>query len=108
MNKATENINGLKIAPVPDYAENNHWLNLLQIEHSLYGRERDVIMDRMKDHGVQTRPVWQLNHLQKPYNNCQTDRIEKASELVKKSLCLPSSTNLRDDDLNKIINILNE
>ena len=58
--KATENINGLKIAPVPDYAENNHWLNLLQIEHSLYGRERDVIMDRMKEHGVQTRPVWQL------------------------------------------------
>ena len=106
--EATENINGLKIAPVPDYAENNHWLNLLQIEHSLYGRERDVIMDRMKDHGVQTRPVWQLNHLQKPYINCQTDRIEKATELVKKSLCLPSSTNLRDDDLNKIIHILNE
>ena len=106
--EALENINGLEIAPVPEYAENNHWLNLLQVDHVLYGRERDTIMNRMKDHRVQTRPIWKLNHLQKPYRNCQTDRIEKALELVNKSVCLPSSTNLRDDEMKKIIHILNE
>ena len=98
----------MEIAPVPEYAENNHWLNLLQVDLVLYGRERDTIMNRMKDHRVQTRPIWKLNHLQKPYRNCQTDRIEKALELVNKSVCLPSSTNLRDDEMKKIIHILNE
>ena len=55
----------------------------------------------------QTRPVWALNNQQKPYRNCQSYQVEEARQLVNNSLCLPSSTSLSDDDLNKVIEYLN-
>jgi len=63
-------------------------------------------MKRLERNGIQTRPVWKLNHEQKPYKKCQYYKIKKAAELVEKSLCLPSSTNLNKYELNKIIDLL--
>ena len=103
---ALQDIEGLAIANAPDYARNNHWLNILQIDSEVFGEDREVIMQRLDDIGIQTRPVWTLNHLQKPYRGYQNYKIEKATELVKKSLCLPSSTNLSNGDINNILKML--
>jgi len=100
-------INGLVLADVPDYADNNHWMNLVQIDRAKYGEDRDGIMNRLQENSIQTRPVWALNHLQKPYQNCQSYRIKRSEELVTKSLCLPSSANLSDDNLNNVFHHLN-
>ncbi len=103
---ALNGVDGLSIADVPNYADNNHWMNVLQIDNAVYGEDRDSIMQRLEKNRIQTRPVWALNHLQKPYKDCQSYKIEKAEDLVNNSLCLPSSTNLSDEDLNKVIDIL--
>ena len=92
---------------MPDYADNNHWLNLLQIDNKAYNEDREVLMKRLEENGIQTGPVWKLNHEQKPYKDCQYYKIEKAKKLVKNSLCLPSSSNLSNENLNKIVSILN-
>lgn len=105
--EAMENIDGLDIAPVPSYADNNNWMNLLQINIDIYGMDRDLIMAKLEHNGIQTRPVWALNHLQRPYKKFQSYKIEKADNLVKKSLCLPSSTNLSDEDIQEVISKLN-
>jgi len=98
---------GLKIADVPDYSHNNHWINLLQIDRKIYGKELHEIMHCLKEHKIQTRPVWLLNHMQKLYLDNQTYKIERAKKLANNTLCLPSSTNLTDEDLNRIIVKLN-
>lgn len=98
-----EDVNGLTLAKVPDYAENNHWMNLLQIDNKVFGETPESLMQRLERNNIQTRPVWALNHIQKPYRDCQTYKIEKAEKLVDKSLCLPSSTNLTDKNLNYLI-----
>jgi len=103
---ALKGVDGLSIADVPNYADNNHWMNVLQIDNAVYDEDRDSIMQRLEKNRIQTRPVWALNHLQKPYKDCQSYKIEKAEDLVNNSLCLPSSTNLSDEDLNKVIDIL--
>jgi aminotransferase in exopolysaccharide biosynthesis len=104
---ALNGVDGLSIADVPDYADTNHWVNVLQIDNEVYGEDRDSIMQRLEKNGIQTRPVWALNNLQKPYKDCQSYKIEKAVELVNKSLCLPSSTNLTNDNFNQVITQLN-
>ena len=102
-----ENIDGLSLSKVPDYAENNHWLNLLQIDSQVYGEDRETLMKRLEDNGVQTRPVWKLNYKQNPYIDCQNYKIENANNLLKNSLCLPSSSNLTKNNLEKVLNQLN-
>ena len=101
--KSMEKIEGLKMANVPDYADSNHWMNLLRIDSKTYGEDRETLMRQLEENGIQTRPVWVLNHMQKPYRNCQAYRIEKAEGLVGNSLCLPSSSKLTDDEINNVI-----
>ena len=104
--EAVKKVEGLTMATTPDYAENNHWINLLQIDSEIYGEDRETLMHRLEINGIQTRPVWVLNHLQKPYRDCQSYKVEKASELVEKSLCLPGSVNLVEDQIGKVIEAL--
>ena len=91
---------------IADYAENNHWLNLLQIDREIYGSGRERLMSRLEKNGIQTRPVWALNHKQRPYKDYQIYKIERAGELVERSLCLPSSTNLNHAEIDILINHL--
>ena len=104
---AINEVDGLAIADAPSYAENNQWMILLQIDKKTYGEDREKLMHRLDLNNIQTRPAWAPIHLQKSYQNCQTYRIDRAEELVLISLCLPSSTNISDKDLNKVIAHLN-
>jgi perosamine synthetase len=97
---------GLRIADVPSYAENNHWMVILQIDKDVYGESREELMSRLNKKNIQTRPAWSPIHLQKPYQTCQTYCIENAQQLVDISLCLPSSTNLTNSELVEVINAL--
>lgn len=81
-------------------------MNLLQIDKKAYDEDREELMQRLDENGIQTRPVWKLNHLQNPYKNCQSYRIEHANELVEKSLCLPSSISLDENSINHVISTL--
>ena len=105
--KELEGIDGLSISKAPDYADNNHWMNLLQIDSNVYGENREMLMKRLGGNSIQSRPVWKLNHEQKPYKDCQYYKIEKAKKLVTNSLCLPSSSNLSNENINKIVSVLN-
>ena len=53
------------------------------------------------------RPIWKLNHLQKPFKKFQNYKISNALDLVDRSLCLPSYPSLSINQLNKIISKLN-
>jgi len=104
--KEITGINGLAISKTPDYADNNHWMNLLQIDFKIYGQNRERLMKKLEENRIETRPVWELNHLQKPYINCQRYHIENANRIVANSLCLPSSSNITDGNLDLIVSKL--
>ena len=82
-------------------------MNLLQINSEAYGKDWEALIQRLEEDGIQTRPVWYPNHLQKPYLDCQTYKIERANKLVETSLCLPSSSQLNEEDIAKIVEALN-
>jgi len=101
-----KNIKGLTSADIPEYSNNNHWMNLLQIDYEEYGCDRETLMKRLEKNGIQTRPVWGLNHLQKPFLNFKSYKIKVANDLVNNSLCIPSSVNITAKEFDKIINSL--
>ena len=103
-----KNNENFKIANTPSYSQNNHWLNILQIKNVSEKINIEKLMHSLEQKGIQTRPVWKLNHLQAPFKSCQSYKIKKAINLVNNSLCLPSSVNLNNDDLLRIVESLNE
>ena len=104
--KYIDQIPGLHLAEVPEYAENNYWMYALQIYKNTYKKDREELMSYLSGHKIQTRPVWYLNHLQKPYKDCQNYKIEKALELLEKTLNIPCSVNLTKQEINRILEVL--
>jgi aminotransferase in exopolysaccharide biosynthesis len=96
-------IPGLRLAPLPGYADNNCWLCALQIDAKVYGQDREAVMARLHSGGIQSRPLWHLNHRQRPYRDCQTYRLERAPVLWDQSLCLPSSAGLSPAQVGEVV-----
>ncbi len=101
-----DKISGLRLADTPPYASSNYWYYCLQIDKEKYGKDREQLMAYLAEHKIQTRPIWQLNHLQRPYTNCQSYKIEKAYEMLEKTLNIPCSVNLTDEQIRGILHIL--
>jgi perosamine synthetase len=75
----------------------------LQVEKIDYGESKDTLIQRLTLDGIEVRPLWYLNHLQKPYRNCQTYKIEKAYCMYDKTIVLPCSVNLTDEEINSVL-----
>ena len=96
--KTIENIVGLHLADVPPYANNNCWMYALQVDRKDYGESKETLIERLASDGIEVRPLWYLNHLQKPYRNYQTYKIEKAYRMYDKTTMLPCSVSLTSGD----------
>ena len=101
-----DRIPGLHLAETPDYAENNLWMYALQIDKGIYGIDREQLMSIFDQQKIQTRPVWHLNHRQKPYRDCYGYQIEKAVFLHEVTLNIPCSTGLKNEEIESVISCL--
>ena len=84
----------------------NHWLNVVTL-NSKTQTSRNIINILIKN-GIEARYVWYPNHLQKPFRKYETYKIKKSLNLVKKSICLPSSLNLKQVEIIKICKLINK
>lgn len=103
---ALDDIEGLAIADVPGYARNNCWMYALQINIKEYGLNRDQLLRKLSENMIQARPIWSLSHQQTQYRDCQTYRIEKSVELHEETLCIPCSSCLKQEDIERVIAVL--
>ena len=81
-------------------------VNILKIDRKYYNKSLDQIINKFLKNRIQVRPIWYLNHKQKMFKKFQSYNITNANKLINSSLCLPSSTNLKINQINKIIKIL--
>lgn len=103
---ALDGIDGLMLADTPPYARNNCWMYALRLHSDRYGMDRDSLIAALQEAGIQVRPVWYPNHLQKPYQGCQAYRIEHAMALFGETVNIPCSVGLTESDRDAVIRAL--
>ncbi|MDQ7822778.1 MAG: LegC family aminotransferase [Candidatus Eremiobacteraeota bacterium] len=101
-------VTGLSFIGAPNTADPNFWLTAVAIDKDLCGIDRDTVMKALAARKIETRPLWELNHLQKPYHDNQHYRIEKALLFREQLLCLPSGTGLTENDVAQVTTALIE
>jgi len=106
--KEINQIEGLRLAAVPGFANSNYWMYALQVCREVYGKDRDELMSHLAENGVETRPLWYLNHLQAPYKDCENYYIKKAFEMFNKTLNIPCSVSLSREQIDDVIRCLKE
>ena len=85
----------------------NHWLTVIQADKS-----RDFKVDALRLHlekeNIESRPLWKPMHLQPVFEDAPFYGNGVASEAFEKGLCLPSGSNLREEEKSRISTAIKE
>lgn len=81
----------------------NRWITCIETE-SFELREK-LRLELLKD-DIESRPLWKPMHMQPIFKNYLHFTNGTSERLFDKGLCLPSGSNLSQDDLQRILNII--
>ena len=87
----------------PAYAKSNKWFYAVMCKDK---KEKELLLQHLNSNGVQARPLWFLNHLQKPYAKCQSYKIEKAQKMYDTIINIPCSVNLTEKEIRKVVKVM--
>lgn len=98
-----EDLPGLAFMPEADFGRASRWLSCLTIAPEPFGCDRETLRLALAEARIESRPVWKPLHLQPVFAGCETIGGAVAEDLFARGLCLPSGSNLSDDDLQRVI-----
>lgn len=102
-----ENFEGVTVfnEPNSDYFS-NHWLSAIVIDEEKAGFNREQLRLALDQENIESRPLWKPMHLQPIFESAPYFGGNVAEELFKNGLCLPSGSNLNEEDLERIKNVI--
>ena len=77
----------------------NHWLSCIVLESY---EEREKLRLALENQNIESRPLWEAMHLQPIFSNYPYYGKNVAQNLFEKGLCLPSGSNLTEQDRERI------
>ena len=89
----------------PPHYFSNYWLTCVLFPSETL---RDSVKNHLEMNGIESRPVWKPMHLQPLYTDSPYYGTKFGEHLFRKGLCLPSSSILRNDEIIKIANLIND
>ncbi len=99
-----DKISGVKLLDFDKNIRPNFWFYSLLLEDDEI--DRDVMIKKLEENKIQTRPIWGLIHEQKPYAQAQSYKIEKACYYHDRVINIPCSSNLKREDILNVIHII--
>ncbi|BAY07133.1 DegT/DnrJ/EryC1/StrS family aminotransferase [Calothrix sp. NIES-2098] len=97
---------GIEFMPEASFGRATRWLTCLTINPQVFGADREQVRLALAAQQIEARPVWKPLHLQPVFANCEAIGGSVAEELFTQGLCLPSGSNLTDEDLERVINAI--
>jgi dTDP-4-amino-4,6-dideoxygalactose transaminase len=84
----------------------NHWLSCILVDRSECGFSNEDIRLAMGENNIECRPLWKPMHLQPVFIDAPYYGGTVAADLFNMGLCLPSGSNLTDEEKVKINDVL--
>lgn len=76
----------------PENCRSNYWLNVVMLKDKAKQQE---FLEYTNDHGVMTRPVWELMNRLEMFRHCETDGLKNTEWLADRIVNIPSSVRLK-------------
>lgn len=102
-------INGVEVFSEPgsEYYS-NHWLSAVTIDPEVTGKNREDLRLAFLEDNIESRPLWKPMHLQPVFADAPYYGGKVAEELFDNGLCLPSGSNLSDNDRERITEVIKD
>lgn len=104
--KALGKLPGIEFMPEAPWGSATRWLTCLTIDPAAFGADREQIRLALAEEQIEARPVWKPLHMQPIFKDCDCFGGEVAEDLFDRGLCLPSGSNLSDEDLDCVISAI--
>jgi len=89
--------------PRAEWADPSYWLYTVILESGTDIKSRKSVLRALNESGVGARPLWHTLHDLKPFESCQSYRIEHSIDLYHRGISLPSSVGLNESEQAKTI-----
>jgi dTDP-4-amino-4,6-dideoxygalactose transaminase len=133
---ALEKIPGIEFMPEAPYGRSNCWLTVILITPEKFGADREAIRLALEKENIESRPIWKPMHMQpvfyieergarggrreaeeeqgaKGKGHSRGERYKArmvggavSEDLFERGLCLPSGTQMNEDDLHRVVTII--
>jgi dTDP-4-amino-4,6-dideoxygalactose transaminase len=104
--RALADVPGIAFMPEAPWGRHSRWLTALTIDPAQFGADREAVRVALERENIEARPVWKPMHLQPVFAAFQRRGGGVAEELFQKGLCLPSGSNLTQDELARVVEVM--
>lgn len=104
--KAFADLPGIEFMPEARWNRCTRWLTCILVDPVKFGADREKIRLALEAENIEARPVWKPMHLQPVFAHCDRFGGEVAEDLFNRGLCLPSGSNLRESDLDRVVEVV--
>ena len=84
----------------------NHWLTTILIDPVKTQKRPAELQSVMEEVNIETRPLWKPMHMQPVFSYCPAYLNGVSEELFRTGLCLPSGSNMTDEERERVLNVL--
>ncbi|MDR6369244.1 dTDP-4-amino-4,6-dideoxygalactose transaminase [Chryseobacterium bernardetii] len=84
----------------------NHWLSAVIVDPEITGKDREGLRHAFLEDNIESRPLWKPMHLQPVFETSPYYGGNVSEKLFDNGLCLPSGSNLSDDDRERITKVV--
>lgn len=101
-------IEGFDFQPNLEGFKSNRWLTALTIKEEKVGFSATDLINHLQENNIEARPVWKPMHLQPLYEKYDyiPENNDNAKLLFENGLCLPSGSNMTNEELKKVIDVI--
>ena len=101
------NIPGVSMLSEPDGFFSNRWLSCILVDPALTGGiTREDVRLVLERENIESRPLWKPLHLQPVFEQFPYYGGSVAESLFEQGLCLPSGSNLSDQEFERVLEVL--
>ncbi|WP_282173029.1 DegT/DnrJ/EryC1/StrS family aminotransferase [Cytobacillus firmus] len=97
---------GLQFMPELENTFSNRWLTALTIDEQAAGVSSSTLLGALTDDNIEARPVWKPLHLQPLFKGAKyySHKVDQSvsDELFLSGMCLPSGSNLSEEELSRV------
>jgi len=104
-----EGIDGITLLKEPNDAYfSNYWLTTILMDPEKTGVSNSLLMEELEKNNIESRYLWKPMHLQ-PVFSASPAYVNGTSErLFQQGICLPSGSNMTDDDRARVLKLLQQ
>lgn len=100
-----ESLAGVGMMPVNEWNKPNYWLSCMTVQ----GKVKPLdIMEALEKENIESRPIWKPMHMQPFFAEFDFIGEGVSEKIYENGVCLPSDTNMSNEDLERIVKIIKE